>query len=307
MGIRCPATSRAADPFPIPFTQPIAMWITTTAALLLGGAPATAPLSGPPPSLLQETPAAPMTPDEAQAKFLALEDEFDEARQAYYTEMRAKWEAHSEAGGDGSTFEPAPPIEPDFFPRFLALADAGVAGANGWVLMNWQHSGIEGAEAREAKTQRLLSVLAASPDDDVMMGLCSFLSNEASTDPRQNDPEGLIGPEASFAFLDVIRHAAKTDELSAYTLFTRGSCISDRQYYDADADLSAANVWYERAANEYPETEWGSRCGGYVFAANNLQIGQLAPDIVGKDHDGNDIRRSDFEGKITVLDFWGFW
>jgi hypothetical protein len=248
-----------------------------------------------------------MTPDEAQAKFLALEDEFDEARQAFYSEVNAKWEAHEKAGGDGSTFEMPEPIEPDYFPRFLALADGGVSGANAWCLMNYAHSGVSGDEARQDKTQRLLSILAASPEDSVLSGLCSFLSREASMYPGEENDGSKLGEEAACAFLDVIHATAQADEVKATSLYSRGSVIQSKRYLDPSADVSEANDWFERAASKYPDTDMGMRCGGYVFAANHLQIGQVAPDIVGKDHDGNDIRRSDFEGKITVLDFWGFW
>ena len=287
------------------------MWISISAALLLGGSPVVAPpaglIKGPLPSVLQEAPATPMTPDEAKAAFIALEDEFDEAQQGFYVEIRAKWAAHEEAGGDGSTFEYPEPIEPAYFPRFQALADAGVHAANGWCLMNYSYSGITGAEAKQDKTQRLLSVLAASPEDEVLSGLCQFLGGEAMSYPGEEDTESKLGEEAAFAFLDVIRVTAKTDDVKAMTLYSRGSAIKAKQYSDPEADVSGASAWFERAASEYPETEMGERCGGYVFAANHLQIGQVAPDMVGKDHDGNDIRRSDFEGKVTVLDFWGFW
>jgi hypothetical protein len=33
----------------------------------------------------------------------------------------------------------------------------------------------------------------------------------------------------------------------------------------------------------------------------------VAPDILGLDVDGNDMKLSDFRGKVTVIDFWGFW
>ena len=287
------------------------MWISISAALLLGSASPVAPPAGlplgAPTSVQQDAPAPPMTPDKAQAEFLALEDEFEEAQQTFYGEINAKWEAHQAAGGDGSDFEMPDPIEPAFFPRFLALADAGVHAANGWVLMNYAHSGVQGEEAKRDKTQRLLTVLAGAPDDDVLNGLCGFLSGEAMSFPGEGDVDAKLGEEAAFAFLDVIRASAKTDEVKAMSLYSRGSAIRSKGYRDPEADVSEASAWFERAASEYPDTEMGTRCGGYVFAANHLQIGQVAPDIVGKDHDGNDIRRSDFEGKVTVLDFWGFW
>jgi hypothetical protein len=39
----------------------------------------------------------------------------------------------------------------------------------------------------------------------------------------------------------------------------------------------------------------------------NLQVGQLAPDIVGSDFDGVAFKLSDYRGKVVVLDFWGDW
>ena len=32
-----------------------------------------------------------------------------------------------------------------------------------------------------------------------------------------------------------------------------------------------------------------------------------APDLVGKDVDGKEIRLSQFASQVVVLDFWGFW
>ncbi len=75
----------------------------------------------------------------------------------------------------------------------------------------------------------------------------------------------------------------------------------------AAAVRAEADVLIERAATEYPKTPIGERCAGLLFAARNLQIGDVAPNMIGKDHDGNDISLSDFAGKVTVLDFWGFW
>ena len=37
------------------------------------------------------------------------------------------------------------------------------------------------------------------------------------------------------------------------------------------------------------------------------QIGQMAPEIEGKDADGKPFKLSDYRGKVVVLDFWGEW
>ena len=44
-------------------------------------------------------------------------------------------------------------------------------------------------------------------------------------------------------------------------------------------------------------------------AASNqkLAIGKVAPEIEGKDVEGNKFKLSDYRGKVVVLDFWGDW
>jgi len=44
-----------------------------------------------------------------------------------------------------------------------------------------------------------------------------------------------------------------------------------------------------------------------AHSEEELAIGQPAPDIIGTTVDGEEIRLSDFLGKVTVIDFWGDW
>jgi len=44
-----------------------------------------------------------------------------------------------------------------------------------------------------------------------------------------------------------------------------------------------------------------------LFDLVRLQVGQKAPDIVGKDLDGVDFRLSNYRCKVVLLDFWGHW
>ena len=46
---------------------------------------------------------------------------------------------------------------------------------------------------------------------------------------------------------------------------------------------------------------------GPIFELEHLQVGSIAPDIVGKDFDGIEFRLSDYRGKVVMLDFWGQW
>jgi hypothetical protein len=39
----------------------------------------------------------------------------------------------------------------------------------------------------------------------------------------------------------------------------------------------------------------------------SLAVGKPAPEIIGRDASGKEMRLSEFRGKVVVLDFWGFW
>ena len=43
------------------------------------------------------------------------------------------------------------------------------------------------------------------------------------------------------------------------------------------------------------------------LARMNLQVGKIAPDIVGVDLDDVEFKLSDYRGKVVVIDFWGDW
>jgi thiol-disulfide isomerase/thioredoxin len=46
---------------------------------------------------------------------------------------------------------------------------------------------------------------------------------------------------------------------------------------------------------------------GELFAARNLSVGKIAPEITGKDHEGQPFALSDYRGKVVVLTFSGNW
>ena len=63
---------------------------------------------------------------------------------------------------------------------------------------------------------------------------------------------------------------------------------------------------------DYPDLEYrgrniAKRAEGKLFAAEHLAIGKVAPEIVGADVDGKEMKLSDYRGKVVVLDFWGDW
>lgn len=58
---------------------------------------------------------------------------------------------------------------------------------------------------------------------------------------------------------------------------------------------------------EFAGTEIADQADDFLFAIDHLQVGMKAPEIVGKDADGQDIRLSQFEGRVVAIVFWGTW
>ena len=42
-------------------------------------------------------------------------------------------------------------------------------------------------------------------------------------------------------------------------------------------------------------------------AASRFEIGMVAPETIGKDVDGNEMKLSDYRGQVVLFDFWGDW
>jgi hypothetical protein len=251
---------------------------------------------GPPPASAQETPAVrPSAADEKQA-FFALQDEFDEAYEAY--RVRLSELAHLRRENPDATIEFPPLPHPAFYARFLALADEGSLDAEVWVVQNYAHSALHGDEARHDKRQRMLRLLASGPTNEQL----ALLSRVAAMDAGGR---GALSKAEALAFLDLITAAATDPEVQAGAALSKASALGGRS--GTLAERKPAIDALEAIAARWPATDSGRRARGQAFSLGHLNIGQTAPEIVGQDVDGNPLKLSDFAGRVVVLDFWGFW
>ena len=270
------------------------MW-TTTLALVLLGAPAGQEQTGA---------STATTDDDLRNAFVDLEDEYDEAKQEWYGLLSAAYQKAQESNGESAFTEPDP-IEPDWYPRFADLAVEGSIDAEVWCIVQHRYSGLDGDEAHADTRERYELVLSEARPDAMLQSVTYALMSDARASYAGKAYTPSPREAEAFAFLDAIDALTKSDDLRALTLYARGSALIP--YMTPDDKKARGLAYYEKAANAYPKTEMGQRCAGYVFAGKNLKVGMKAPDIVGKDHDGNDLKLSDFAGKVAVIDFWGFW
>lgn len=84
----------------------------------------------------------------------------------------------------------------------------------------------------------------------------------------------------------------------------------------AKTDKSAENkkALFEELAQRYGHLPWRTSTYATIahaslnpHSAEDLAMGQVAPEIRGKDIHGVEFKLSDYRGKVVLLDFWGDW
>ncbi len=196
-----------------------------------------------------------------------------------------------------------------FTPRFRDLAEQywGTAGALDAQL--WRMSYLSLGEDREAQqvslaemTEAVLARYARSPHLEKLAQLTSLYTEEQRaryfTDVQEHSPHANV--RAAFIYA-----AARTAD---FELMCGGTDVDKA----AMGDLRKKNL--ERLVVEYRDlplrkTTYGASAEAMLSAYDpaDLEIGKPAPEIVGTNVDGEEMRLSDFRGKVVVLDFWGDW
>ena len=72
-------------------------------------------------------------------------------------------------------------------------------------------------------------------------------------------------------------------------------------------DRHRAGELFRSVVKDLDGTEQAGEAGRYIYELENLQIGMKAPEFLGQDVAGKEIKLSQFKGQVVVLDFWGFW
>ncbi|MDF1798318.1 MAG: hypothetical protein P1V81_04010 [Planctomycetota bacterium] len=215
------------------------------------------------------------------ADFEALMAEYDEAMEAFY----AAYDALPEDAGPEDF--PVYPGE-SFYPRFRVLADAGQLDARFWCFENMPF------DRRGDFVGELETLLAAAPADERLGGLFSML--HWSVDGAS--PELL-------AVLDDFSAKTPRADLALAARCAKGMVLAGDES-DAAAVERGIGILDEVVASEvdFPGKRGAT---GKLYSLRNLGIGMVAPEWTGKDIDGEPIALSDYRGKVTVFEFWGFW
>ncbi len=213
---------------------------------------------------------------------------------------RDLFERSDAARAKGESFdEMAENPTPRYRPLLRALADKGDVDALLWCAQRTKHvrperSGEEDdfSAERAAFRKDLAALLAGAKDKQLVAAVRSAIWHAGET-----LSEGEVDRYCEAAM-------AKDSTTAAAILTVQGERAMDET---GDAARAKATALLERALGLETDAARKQRLTGRLFALNNLREGMKAPALTGTDFDGKTVNLADYKGRVTFLEFWGFW
>ncbi len=138
---------------------------------------------------------------------------------------------------------------------------------------------------RTTRGQALLAL--ARLDKDKAAYLIDW-ENDLASDPSK--------PEARAEYADIAR---KTDSKKVRH-------VAEQLFNEVIKDYGDCPFVPSMPSPRAP-TSLGERARHDLFELLHLTIGQMAPELIGEDFDGSEIKLSDYRGKVVVISFWASW
>lgn len=182
----------------------------------------------------------------------------------------------------------------------------------------------KGYPSLKKPTEALTAIIQKNPADPATLKAASWLLARGTNKPEIFDAlekhhidnaklsEVILSlarrtDEESKAFLAVVSQKSKAKDAQGAALYIQAMQM---ERDPAKADQYRAIV--KKLNAKHADLEVRGRKVAAVMKATleakeKLAIGKQAPEIIGKDVDGNEMKLSDYKGKVVVLDFWGDW
>jgi hypothetical protein len=113
--------------------------------------------------------------------------------------------------------------------------------------------------------------------------------------------------ENTQAFLATVVEKSKAQDARGSALYMQAIQIERDTTKTAQYKALVEKLNAEHSNFEVRGRKVGAMMKATLEAKEKLAIGKSAPEIIGKDVDGKEMKLSDYKGKIVVLDFWGDW
>jgi hypothetical protein len=234
--------------------------------------------------------AEPVPPRSDDAAWADVEKDFFSAWQLH----QASIQRAQQEGLPPESWPPSPVN--DFWEVCVPFANRGTIGAIRWCIAYSDGLALQ-PEARKAVRVELYR--AWTKDMPEGAGLREVVrSLQSEVHPSR------LGVPAASALCGAIADRVQDRRLRGAARLAQGSMILSG---GTPADLERARPLITRGIEDDPEGELVATLRGRLFQIDNLRVGKPCPDFTATDVDGVAFKRSDYLGKVVVLDFWGFW
>ena len=245
---------------------------------LLFGAPVAAESLGPPRAVdAQEA-----------ASFEALSSRYDEA----VLQWKSALSAETDRDKKRALRKQKPAIE--FYPKFSALADAGEGRALLWMIERCKDAGHKSRDAKQIRAKLAARLVKEHVNAEWFGDAVPVLFKNKSS----------IGVDGLEALSNQIFDKCSSPVVQAKTMSELAAMLS-RSKGEGHAEKGAA--YFERLDKEFTEEVLGQALSGVRFRDRFLVVGKVVPDFTAETVDGEAFKLSDYRGKVTLIDFWGFW
>ena len=257
----------------------------TAAILVAGGAIPASALYASGNGTSELTGAAALTAQEtATETFESLVAAYDKAQAKFKEDLAAADKKERKAIREKA------PVK-DFWPRFEAMGQGGEGRALVWLADNIRTNRDIRSKERGAALKPIYSALAANHvNADWFEGALQSFARDGRT----------LGLDDTRALIGTMLENAKSDATKAGVLFFGANSIQKEAPKEAEAMMA-------RILEEYASTDYGMLARAAMVKPEDSEVGKIAPSFNAKSIDGFEFGLEDYRGKVTVLDFYGFW
>lgn len=242
--------------------------------------------------------------EDFEPALMALNEEFDTALEDFYAEYQKKY---GEFDFESASAEEKAAVQawwrdnqpgPVFLPRYEAIADK--AKGTDTAVRAWGKVLDLASQTNSTDSAgRALKALGESTGSEALDSIAAGLQYS----------DGLPRAEV-LAFLSKLRSSPHRKVVAAATL----SLAMNLMNGDAsDAERVEGRKLMVELTEKFTDVKtmrgrsYSDIAAGQLYELDHLQIGMKAPDFETVDETGATFRLSDYRGKVTVVDFWGFW
>ncbi|MCI0657723.1 MAG: peroxiredoxin family protein [Acidobacteria bacterium] len=229
-----------------------------------------------------------------EAAFKSLSEEHAKADLEFWRPWR---EAKTEEQREKFIYDPSNRPSAEYARKFKDLAARAKGTDTGAkALMKALHLGVQ-VLSDGGKAQDKTLVLEA---------LDSLMADYAESSALEELPQQLDSAHWSLDEEKVNGALAKLAEKSPHKNVRAAATFSLASIL-ANGRPDEARKLFETLRKDYGDTAYAKYGDAYLFEIEHLAIGMAAPDFEATDQEGKKFKLSEYRGKVTVVDFWGYW